>query len=152
MGNGLGFLAVDVGSQVYRQHHDGFAPSAKDRACIAAVGAALVMTALMPLDVVVKRLQVGRRGRGGGGVWLSICLPSSLSLSLSLSLDLLLTDLVRMITLFFLAVVAGAPAARIRQRRVAGSSGCCQGFCYDTAPPHVPLARHAAAHHHHPAD
>jgi hypothetical protein len=34
------------------------APSAKDRGLIAAVGATVVMSLLMPLDVVVKRLQV----------------------------------------------------------------------------------------------
>lgn len=48
-----------MGSQLYRQHHDGLPPNASDRALIAASGAAMVMTALMPLDVVVKKLQVG---------------------------------------------------------------------------------------------
>eukprot|EP00798_Chlamydomonas_sp_ICE-L_P025075 gene25075-10727_t len=58
LGSGIGFLAVDVGSQVYRRWNDGQAPSAQQRGLIAALGASIVMTCVMPLDVVVKRLQV----------------------------------------------------------------------------------------------
>eukprot|EP00798_Chlamydomonas_sp_ICE-L_P029651 gene29651-5069_t len=58
LGSGIGFLAVDVGSKVYRNYHDGIPPSPQERGLIAALAASVVMTCVMPLDVVVKRLQV----------------------------------------------------------------------------------------------
>lgn len=65
IGNGLGFLAVDMGSACY-QHLLGRPPSGTERSVIAALSAMLVMTAVMPLDLVVKRIQVGTLPLEGG--------------------------------------------------------------------------------------
>ena len=51
-------LAAMLPSQVYRSLNNGESPPPQSRALFAAVGALIVMTGVMPVDVVVKRLQV----------------------------------------------------------------------------------------------
>ena len=55
---GLGFWSYELGQTFYRNAHDGRSPGPRDRGFIGAFSALCVMTATLPLEVVLRRLQV----------------------------------------------------------------------------------------------
>ncbi|KAK9805412.1 hypothetical protein WJX73_002357 [Symbiochloris irregularis] len=61
--NGLGFSSYEIGVQKYREWNNGRSPSPAQRGFIAGGSALVVMTAIMPMEVITRRLQIqGREG------------------------------------------------------------------------------------------
>lgn len=58
LSTGLGFWAYELGQAVFRELHDGTSPTPRDRGFIGGISALFVMTATMPLEVCLRRLQV----------------------------------------------------------------------------------------------
>ena len=55
---GLGFWGYELGQSVFRELNDGQSPSPQQRGFIGGISALAIMTATMPLEVVLRRLQV----------------------------------------------------------------------------------------------
>ncbi|KAK9906889.1 hypothetical protein WJX75_009795 [Coccomyxa subellipsoidea] len=61
--NGLGFASYETGLSFYRRFNEGVSPSPAERGVIAGVAATLVMAAIQPFEVIMRRMQVqGREG------------------------------------------------------------------------------------------
>ncbi len=56
--NGLGFASYETGLSFYRRLNEGVSPSPAERGVIAGVAATLVMAAIQPLEVIMRRMQV----------------------------------------------------------------------------------------------
>lgn len=61
--NSLGFTSYEIGLKKFREWNHGRSPSPAERGFIAGGSATVVMTAIMPMEVIMRRLQVqGREG------------------------------------------------------------------------------------------
>lgn len=58
LANGLGFWSYERGQEVFRNKHNGRSPNPTQKAGIGALTAVFVMTSTMPIEVVMRRLQV----------------------------------------------------------------------------------------------
>ncbi|KAK9838222.1 hypothetical protein WJX84_010632 [Apatococcus fuscideae] len=58
LANGLGFWSYERGQEIFRNRHNGRSPSPAQKAGIGALTAVFVMTSTMPIEVVMRRLQV----------------------------------------------------------------------------------------------
>ena len=61
--NGLGFASYESGLSAYRAANGGLSPTPAQRGVIAGCAATLVMAAIQPLEVVMRRMQVLCRPR-----------------------------------------------------------------------------------------
>ena len=57
LGVGLGFLAYETGNQLWEQVY-GTKPSANEKGLVGAMSALMVMTATMPFELIMRRMQV----------------------------------------------------------------------------------------------
>ncbi|CAL8462209.1 g1740 [Coccomyxa elongata] len=61
--NGLGFASYETGLSFYRHFSAGASPAPAERGIIAGVAATIVMAAIQPLEVIMRRMQVqGKEG------------------------------------------------------------------------------------------
>ena len=58
LSTGLGFWAYEMGQGLFRDLHEGRSPSPRERGFIGGFSAMLVMSTTMPLETVLRRLQV----------------------------------------------------------------------------------------------
>jgi hypothetical protein len=58
--NGLGFASYETGLSFYRRFNEGVSPSPAERGVIAGVAATLVMAAIQPFEVIMRRMQVSQ--------------------------------------------------------------------------------------------
>ena len=58
LNTGLGFWAYEMGQGLFRDLHEGRSPSPRERGFIGGFSAMLVMSTTMPLETVLRRLQV----------------------------------------------------------------------------------------------
>jgi hypothetical protein len=56
--NGLGFASYETGLSCYRILNGGVSPTPAERGAIAGVSATVVMAAIQPLEVIMRRMQV----------------------------------------------------------------------------------------------
>lgn len=56
--NGLGFASYETGLSFYRHFSAGASPAPAERGVIAGVAATIVMAAIQPLEVIMRRMQV----------------------------------------------------------------------------------------------
>ena len=54
---GLGFWGYELGQSIFRELNDGQSPSPQQRGFIGGISALAIMTATMPIEVVLRRLQ-----------------------------------------------------------------------------------------------
>ena len=58
LNTGLGFWAYEMGQSLFRDLHEGRSPSPRERGFIGGFSAMLVMSTTLPLETVLRRLQV----------------------------------------------------------------------------------------------
>lgn len=63
IGTGLGFMAYELGQQAWERTH-GCKPSAKEKGIVGACSAMVVMTATMPLELIMRRMQIAGTAAG----------------------------------------------------------------------------------------
>lgn len=56
--NGLGFASYETGLSCYRHVNGGMSPNPAERGVIAGFAATVVMAAVQPLEVIMRRMQV----------------------------------------------------------------------------------------------